>query len=311
MSKPGLLLWNENAAHFIEGALDDRFDLIHLWRESAPDATLAARGAEVIATLTWSLTASQLDRLPNLRLIVVPGAGYDGIDLAAARARGVTVANAGATHSGIVADHAVALTLASIHRLPELQGWLRDGRWTKQDEPQPRRHAMLAQKFGIVGLGNIGTAVAERLEPFGGEIAWWSRTKKEARWPRHESLLELARWSTALIVATRGDAASLIDAETIAAVGSEGLIVNVSRGAVVDEDALILALREGRLGYAALDVFVEEPTPLDRWRSVPNTILTPHVAGVSYESLKRLGEAAIRNLTSVLDGTPVVNEIIG
>jgi hydroxypyruvate reductase len=309
MSKPGLLLWNENAAHFIGGALDDRFDLIHLWRESAPDAVLDARGAEVIATLTWSLNASQLDRLPNLRLIVVPGAGYDGIDLAAARTRGVKVANAGTTHSGIVADHAVALTLAAIHRLPELQGWLRDGRWTKQDEPQPRRHAMLAQRFGIVGLGNIGTAVAERLAPFGGEISWWSRAQKEARWPRHESLLELARWSTALIVATRGDAGGLIDAETIAAVGPEGLIVNVSRGAVIDEDALILALREGRLGYAALDVFVDEPTPPNRWRGVPNTILTPHVAGVSYESLKRLGEAAVRNLTSVLDGTPVVNEI--
>ena len=109
------------------------------------------------------MNASQLEHLPNLRLIVVPGAGYDGVDVAAARARDVKVANAGATHSGIVADHAVALTLASIHRLPELQNWLREGRWTKQGEPQPRRHAMSAQRFGIVGLGNIGTAVAERL----------------------------------------------------------------------------------------------------------------------------------------------------
>ena len=91
--------------------------------------------------------------------------------------------------------------------------------------------------------------------------------------------------------------------------GPEGLIVNVSRGAVIEEDALISALKDGRLGYAALDVFVEEPTPPDRWRGVPNTILTPHIAGVSYESLKRLGEAATRNLASVLDGTPVVNEV--
>jgi hydroxypyruvate reductase len=121
-----------------------------------------------------------------------------------------------------------------------------------------------AQRFGVVGLGNIGTAVAERLAPFGGEIAWWSPRAKAARWPRQESLLDLARWSTALIVSTRGDAAGLIDAETIAAVGPEGLIVNISRGVVIDEDALISALREGRLGYAALDVFVDEPTPLDK-----------------------------------------------
>jgi hydroxypyruvate reductase len=309
MSKPGLLLWTENATSFLGAAVLDRFDVIELWREKEPDSVLDARGAEVVATLTWRMTAAQLDRLPNLRLIVAPGAGYDGIDVAAARARGVTVANAGATHSGIVADHAVALTLASIHRLPEMQGWLREGRWTKQDEPQPRRHAMSAQRFGIVGLGNIGTAVAERLAPFGGEIAWWSPREKAARWPRRESLIDLARWCTALIVATRGDAAGLIDAETIASVGPEGLIVNVSRGGVIAEDALISALKEGRLGYAALDVFVEEPTPPDRWRDVPNTLLTPHIGGVSYESLKRLGEAATRNLASVLDGTPVVNEV--
>jgi hydroxypyruvate reductase len=216
MSKPSLLLWTESAARFLGDALADRFDVIQLWQEPEPDAALRARGGEVIATLAWNINAFQLERLPNLRLIVVPGAGYDGIDLAAARARGVMVANAGATHGGIVADHAVALTLALVHRLPELQGWLREGRWTKQDEPQPRRHAMSAQRFGVVGLGNIGTAVAERLAPFGGEIAWWSPRAKAARWPRQESLLDLARWSTALIVSTRGDAAGLIDAETIA-----------------------------------------------------------------------------------------------
>ena len=216
MSKPGLLLWNESAERFLGDAFLDRFDVIRFWQASKPDAILDARGKDVVATLTWRLDASTLDRLPNLRLIVVPGAGYDAVDVVAARARGVTVANAGAAHSSIVADHAVALTLASIHRLPEMERWLREGNWKGE---QPRRHAMLAQRFGIVGLGNIGTAVAERLAPFGGEIAWWSRSAKPARWPRHESLLELAHWCTALIVATRGSAVGLINAETIAAVG--------------------------------------------------------------------------------------------
>ena len=306
MSKPGLLLWNESAERFLGDAFLDRFDVIRFWRASNPDALFDARGKDVVATLTWRLDASTLDRLPNLRLIVVPGAGYDAVDISAARARGVTVANAGAAHSSIVADHAVALTLASIHRLPEMERWLREGNW--KGEP-PRRHAMLAQRFGIVGLGNIGTAVAERLAPFGGEIAWWSRSAKAARWPRHESLLELARWCTALIVATRGSAVGLINAETIAAVGPEGLIVNISRGSVIDEEALISALKEGRLGSAALDVFAEEPTPPDRWRDVPNTILTPHIAGVSHESLERLAKTAMRNLASVLDGSPVAHEV--
>jgi hydroxypyruvate reductase len=160
-----------------------------------------------------------------------------------------------------------------------------------------------------VGLGNIGTAVAERLTAFGGEIAWWGPRVRRAAWPRRDSLLDLAQWCTVLLVTARGDAVGLIDATTIDAVGPEGLIVNISRGAVIDEAALITALKAGRLGSAALDVFAEEPTSSDAWRDVPNVVLTPHVGGVSDESLRRLRDAAVRNLTSLLDGTPVVHEI--
>ena len=308
MARPALLLWTAGAERMLDGALTDRFDFIRLWEVDDPDAVIGARGGEVIATLTGRFDASLLDRLPNLRLIAVPGAGYEGVDVASARARGITVANAGNTHSGDVADHAVALALAAVHRLPEMQAWVRSGRWLENDQPG-RRHAMSAQRFGLVGLGNIGTAIAERLTPFGGAVAWWAPRDKAAPWPRRESLIDLARWCTTLIVATRGDAAGLIDAETIAAVGPDGMIVNIARGAVIDEDAMIAALKDGRLGHAALDVFAAEPTSPERWCDVPNVILTPHIAGVSHESVARLREAAIRNLTTALDGGPVVNEI--
>ncbi len=310
MSQPALLFCDQREEHLLDGALADRFDFIRLWEAQDPRATLEARGGEVIATLTTHLDKSMLDRLPNLRLIAVPGAGYDGIDVAAARARGIKVANAGNTHSGDVADHAVALTLAAVHRLPEMHAWVRDGRWLHSGLPK-RRRAMSAQRFGIVGLGNIGSAIAQRLALFGSEIAWWSPHDKSAAWPRRDSLIDLAHWCTALILATRGDAAGLIDAGTIAAVGPEGLIVNISRGTVIDEDALIAALRDGRLGYAALDVFAEEPASPERWRDVPNVILSPHVAGVSHESIAHLRGAAIRNLLTVLDGADVVNEVGG
>lgn len=310
MGKPGLLLWTEAAERMIDNALAGRFDIVRLWQADDPEAEIAARGDCVVATLTSRIDAAQIGRLPNLRLIVVPGAGYDRVDVAAARARGIAVANAGNAHSGDVADHAVALTLAAIHRLPEMDASVRDGTWARGGKPE-RRRGMSAQRFGIVGLGNIGSAIAERLAPFGGEIAWWSPRVKSSPWPRRETLTDLARWCTALIVATRGDATGLIDAETIDAVGLGGLIVNISRGAVIDEDALIAALREGRLGRAALDVFAEEPTMPERWRGVPNTIFTPHVAGVSHQALAQLRATATRNLASVLDGGHVAHEVKG
>ena len=308
MTKPVLLLCEPSSERLLGEALAGRFDRLRLWEASDTDALLEARGAEVIAALTTTLDAHAIDRLSNLRLIVVPGAGYENIDVAAARKCGVTVANAGDAHSADVADHAVALTLASIHRLPDMHAWVRDGDWEQAGSPK-RRHAMSAQRFGIVGLGNIGTAIAERLAPFGGEIAWWAPHDKEAEWPRRNSLLDLADWCTVLIVASRGDAEGLIDAATIEAVGRDGLIVNITRGSVIDEDALIAALQTGTLGRAALDVFAEEPTPPARWRDVPNVNLSPHVAGVSYESLRRLHDAAVRNLLTVLDGGPVVNRL--
>lgn len=314
MSKPGLLLWTKGADQLLDAALANRFELIRLWEAHDPEALIDARGGEVIATLTTRLDAATLARLPNLRVIAVPGAGYEDIDVAAARARGITVANAGSTHSGDVADHAMALVLASVHQLPEMQRWVRgghwlhSGRWSGGGRSGPR-HAMSAQRVGIVGLGNIGTAIAERLVPFGCAIAWWAPRHKDAAWPRHESLMDLAQWCTTLIVSARGDVTGLIDAQTIAAVGPDGLIVNISRGALIDEDAMIKALKGGGLGHAALDVFADEPAAPERWRNVPNVILTPHVGGVSSEAMLHLRDAASRNLASALDGGAVVNEI--
>lgn len=308
MSKRGLLLCSKNSERLLEPALAERFELIRAWEFSDLKDTLDARGEEVVAILTTSLDLSLLDSLPNLQLIVVPAAGYENIDVATARTRGVTIANAGDTHSNAVADHALALLLASVHRLPEMQDWVREGRWAMGESPE-RRHEMSAQRFGFVGLGNIGTAIAKRLAPFNGEIAWWSPHAKEAAWPRKNSLLDLAQWSTALIIAARGDAVGLIDAETIRAVGPHGLIVNISRGAVIDEDAMIVALKTGKLGGAALDVFEEEPALPDRWRDVPNVILTPHVGGASQEAQAQLRHVSSRNLATILDGDEVVNEI--
>src|SRR5690606_12743223 len=136
------------------------------------------------------------------------------------------------------------------------------------------------QRLGVVGLGAIGESVARRAEALRMDVSWWGPREKDARWPRANSLLELARNSDVLVVACRADEDNrgLISAEVIDALGPQGLLVNVARGQLVDEGALIAALRSGRLGQAALDVFAEEPTDAARWADVPNTVLTPHTA---------------------------------
>jgi hydroxypyruvate reductase len=309
MTKPGLLLFTSNMDRMC-APIAERFDVLRLWSEG--DAALRERGASVVAILTAGkdrIDATLMERLPKLRLIVAVGAGYEGVDVGAARMREITVANAGDTHSGDVADHAVALALSVIQRIPAGDAWVRSGTWETKGYP-PNRRALSAERFGILGLGRIGSAIANRLAPFGAEIRWWGPNDRHTRWPRHDSALALAAWCTTLIVAARGDAVALVDREVIEAVGCDGYIINIARGQVVDEDALIAALRDGRLGGAGLDVFREEPAAPARWAGVPNVVLSPHVAGVTVEAMARLRDTAVRNLRTALEGGAVVNEIL-
>jgi len=311
MAKPGLLLIYPYM-EYMGGLITDRFDLLKLWEESDPDGAIAERGAGVVAILTTGnepIGPSLIDRLPNLKVIVAVGAGYGGIDVPAARKRGIIVTNAGDTHSGDVADHAIGLILGLVQKLWFNDTYVRSGEWVEKGYPEHRR-SMSAERFGILGLGRIGRAIGDRLVPFKGEIAWWGPNPKDAPWPRLSSPLELAKWSTVLIVAGRGDAGQVVTKEVVDAVGGDGYIVNVARGAVIDEEAIIAALCEGRLAGAGLDVFATEPTPPQRWADVPNVILSPHMAGQTIEAIARLHEAAATHLKTALDGGAVLNEIL-
>lgn len=310
--KPGLMMFYPYM-EFMAGEAAARFELLKMWEESDADAAIAARGASVAAILTTGqdhpINAALINRLPALKLIVAVGSGYAGVDVAAARARRVTVANAGDTHSGDVADHAIGLAFGLIQQLFPGDAYVRDGSWEAKGFP-PHRRAVSAERIGILGLGLIGRAIAERLAVFGCEIGWWGPNPKAVPWQRHDSPLALAQWCTMLIVAARGDSLGLVDRAVIDAVGSDGHIVNISRGGVIDEDALIEALREGRLAGAGLDVVRDEPASPARWSDVPNTILSAHVAGMTVEAMARLRAAAARNLLTALDGGAVVNEIM-
>jgi lactate dehydrogenase-like 2-hydroxyacid dehydrogenase len=258
------------------------------------------------------LTPEFLDSLPKLGLIANVSVGYDGVDVPWCRARGVEVTHAKGLNADDVADHAMGLLIASWRNIVVGDRVVREGRWRDDDRMRPRP-GLKGRKVGVVGLGAIGEAVARRAEAFGMSIAWWGPNPKAAAWPRAESLLALAEGSEILVVACRADAANrgLISAAVIEAVGPRGLIVNVSRGSVIDEDALIAALKDGRLGRAALDVFAEEPTPAARWADAPNTVLTPHTAGGTVDSIPRMVAQAVDNVRRFLAGEPVASPVAG
>ena len=258
----------------------------------------------------FRLTPEELLALPKLGLVACVSSGYDGVDVAWCRARGLEVTHAEGLNAEDVADHAIGLIIAAWRNIPAGDRRVREGLWRHEDRmtPQP---SLNRRRLGVVGLGHIGEAVARRAETMRLAVSWWGPREKQSPWPRAESLLALARDSDILVVACRADATNrgMIGREVIEAVGPEGLIVNVARGSLLDEPALIAALKAGRLWRAALDVFETEPTPGERWADVPGVVLTPHTAGVNTEAVPLMVAQAIENVRRFLAGEPVVSPV--
>jgi len=256
------------------------------------------------------LTAEFLSTLPALGLIACVSVGYDGIDVGWCRARGIEVTHARGLNAEDVADHAMGLMLAAWRNIPAFDRSVHEGRWV-QEERIGAQPSLGGRTVGVVGLGHIGAAVARRAEAFRLSVQWWSPREKAAPWPRAQSLLDLAAASDILVVCARAEAANrgMISAEVIEAVGPKGLIVNVGRGSLIDEPALRMALKEGKLWRAALDVFAQEPTPAELWADTPNAVLTPHTAGSSNEAVPLMVAQAIDNVRRFLAGEAVASPV--
>lgn len=256
------------------------------------------------------LTPEFLLSLPNLGLIAAMTAGYDGVDVGWCRAHGIEVTNAQGVNADDVADHALGLLIAGWRELGDQHRIVTEGRWvmTERLAPVP---TLTGKRLGIVGLGHIGLAVGRRAEACRMRVSWWGPNPKPAPWPRSDTLLDLAAESDILMVACRGgaDTRGLVTREVIEAVGPEGMIVNVSRGSVIDEDALIAALKGGKLRRAALDVFAVEPTPAERWVDVPGVFLTPHRAGGTTEGIPNMAAQAVENIRRFFEGRPLLSPV--
>lgn len=303
---PAILIMQPHLAP-LTTLLEGSFTVHRFW-EGPPVEAATEIGALVVAG-EYPLDKALIERLPNLKLIACFTSGYDGIDVAWCRARGLAVTHAPGVNHEDVADHALGLILASRRMIVSGDAQVRSGAWTA--ETRTITPSLKDQRLGIIGLGAIGKAVARRAETFRMSVAWWGPREKPAAWPRAESLIALARDSDILVVACKADESNrgLVSAEVMDALGPQGLLVNVARGQLVDEDALIAALKSGRLGHAALDVFEVEPTPAGRWSGVPNLILTPHTGGATTAGVQGMLMLLFQNLQAAFADQPLVTPV--
>jgi lactate dehydrogenase-like 2-hydroxyacid dehydrogenase len=309
MTQPVILLSDILLDRMAE-RLEPAYRVEKLW-EHERAAFLAGPGREVEAIIHAGevvLDPDLIEALPKLKLIACVSVGYDGINVPHARARGIEVTHARWLNAPDVADFAVGLMIAAFRGIVAGHEQVMSGGWERREPLRPFG-SLTGKAVGVVGLGHIGAAIARRAEAMDMKVGWWGPRAKDAPWPMAGSLLALAEASDVLIVACRADETNkaMIGAEVMAALGKRGLLVNISRGSVVDEDALIAALHAKTLGMAALDVFWREPTPAGRWTGVPNLIVTPHLAGSSAETVVRLVGQAMENLRRHFAGEPLLS----
>ncbi len=307
-SRPAILIMQRHLAP-LTAFLEGDYTVYRFWE--GPPAEAEGQIRALVVAGEFALDKALIDRLPNLELIACFTSGYDRIDLDWCRARGLPVTHAPGVNHEDVADHAIGLILAARRQLAAGDRALRAGAWTA--DSKLITPSLKGQRVGVVGLGLIGEAVARRAEALRMSVGWWGPREKAAPWSRAATLLDLARDSDILVVACRAEDANigLISGAVIEALGPAGLLVNVARGQLIDEDALIAALRAGRLGQAALDVFVDEPTEAARWADVPNTVLTPHTAGATTEAVQGMLGLLMANLSALFAGEPLKTPVPG
>lgn len=305
-NRPAVLIMQRHLRP-LTGLLQGAYDVYRFWEGPPLDAQADIQA--MIVAGEFPLDTALADRLPNLKHIACFTAGYDGIDPAWCKDKGLTLTHAPGVNHEDVADHAIGLVLAARRRIVDGDRTLRTGGWT----PESRiiTPSLRGVKLGVVGLGAIGEAVARRAEVMHMDVRWWGPRDRPANWPRAETLMDLARDCTVLVICCRADESNrgLISQEVIHALGADGLLVNVARGQLVDEDALIAALKSGKLGQAALDVYEDEPTDPARWEGVPNTVLTPHTAGATQEAVQGMLRLLLENLDAVLNGREPVTPV--
>ena len=254
---------------------------------------------------------AEMDLLPDLKLIANYGVGYDAIDIPAANARGIKVTNTPDVLNDDVADIAVGMLLMQVREMTQAADWARSGQWKTGGEYRLNRK-FSGGRVGIVGLGRIGREIANRLAAFKMDIHYYARSEKETpNWTYHADPVSLAGAADYLIVALVGgpDTAKFVSREVIAALGPRAIIVNISRGSTIDEDAMLEALEQGKIGGAALDVFLNEPNINPRFYDLPNVVIQPHQGSGTVETREAMAALQRDNIHALMKGAALITPV--
>ena len=292
--------------------IGERFELMDAGGKPPLERFSLEQLAAVRAMITAGgtpLPGAMMDIMPKLGAIVCYGTGYDGVDLAAAAQRNIAVAHSPAANAAAVADLAVTLMLAVTRRLLPADNYVRSGSWSAARpsplmRPQPGNPG---RRVGIYGMGEIGRKIAARMAAFETDVAYFSRSQHDLPYRYLPSLTALAEWSSVLMIAVRASADThhAVDADILHKLGKDGYVVNISRGSVIDQKALVEALAEDRIAGAGLDVYETEPHAPDALTAFPNVVLTPHVGGHTIDSHAAMQDCVIANLEAYFASKPL------
>ena len=293
--------------------LDGRLEVHDAHRIDDMASFLGGKGDTVRYVLTdgnYGVPGDWMDAMPHLALISNYGVGYDAIDVDLSVSRGILVTHTPQVLNDEVATTALMLMLASYRNLLASDAYVRAGRWPEEGHMRLSR-SVDNRRVWILGLGRIGLALARKLEPFHAEIAYHNRTPRDVPYRYYDDLAEMAAACEVLFVVTPGgaDTRGIVNHSVLDALGPEGLLVNVSRGSVVDEPALVAALQDGSLGAAGLDVFAEEPHVPEALFTMPNVVLTPHIGSATVETRRAMGNLVVDNLLQHLADGRVISPV--
>src|SRR5471032_1152622 len=292
--------------------IGQRYDLMDAAGKPPGEVFTAEQLSGIRAMITAGgtpLGGAMMDTLPALRAIVCYGTGYDGVDLAAAAQRGIAVGHSPAANAAAVADLAVTLMLAVTRRLLPADEYVRSGNWSAA-KPSPLMSPQAGnpgRRIGVYGMGEIGRKIASRVAAFETEVGYFSRSKRDVPYQYLPSLEALAEWCNVLMIAVRAgeNTHHVVDAGILQKLGKDGYVVNISRGSVIDQAALVAALADKTIAGAGLDVYAKEPHAPDTLTAFPNVVLTPHVGGHTVESHIAMQDCVMANLDAFFAGKPL------